>query len=262
MKNATKKAIDPKFAAAVKPLVSITHKALEAVAEGEKHLKALGVKVKKAFKKRETFEEGKSAFVEACLWTAPRYAHHAAALTVKISPKDKSAKANAQREAKAKARSCFGMAFLDIAKHAFPTEESTKGEKRGRKAKPAHERIRKLLDEAKKIAQDAEAPAFIAADVVKGLESVVAMLPNALAKPETAKPGRRKPQAPAKPTTAKPKGRTKIATRRAKVAGKMIPGTVGLGDAKQTLAGVKPRRTKAKPSTTRDARDMTGAVGV
>jgi len=40
MKKATKK-IDPKFAAAVKPLVSITHKALEAVAEGEKHLKAL-----------------------------------------------------------------------------------------------------------------------------------------------------------------------------------------------------------------------------
>lgn len=258
MKKATKK-VDPKFAAAVKPLVSITHKALEAVAEGEKHLKALGAKVFKVFKKRETFEEGKSAFVEACLWTAPRYAHHAAALKVKISPKDKSAKANAQRDAKAKARSCFGMAFLDIAEYAFGKKNGS-GETRGRKAAAAHEKIRKHLEAAKKIAQEAEAPAFVPADVVKGLDAVVAMLPNAI-KPETAKPGRRKPQAPTKPTTAKPKGRTKVATRRAKVAGKLQPGTVGLGDAKQTLAGVKPRRTKAKPSTKRDARDMVGAVG-
>ena len=258
MKKATKK-IDPKFAAAVKPLVRITHKALEAVAEGEKHLKALGAKVAKTFKTREVFEQGKTAFTEACLWTAPRYAEHAAALAVKISPKNKSAKANAQRDAKAAARSCFGMAFLNIADYAFGKKGKT-GETRGRKAAAAHEKIRKHLEAAKKIAQDAEAPAFVPTDVVKGLDAVVAMLPNAI-KPETAKPERRKPQAPAKPTTAKPKGRTKIATRRAKVAGKLQPGTVGLGDAKQSLAGIKPKRSKVKPSTKRDARDMVGAIG-
>lgn len=213
-----------KIAVTLKPLVKPTHAALEAYGAGEGHLKALGEKVAAQFPTRDGFAAIKSDFLAACILTSPRYAEQAKVIAAKLPAKDTS-EGKAMREAKARARATVGMAWNLIAKYAFPKAEPT-GETRGRKKKADHVKIREHLEAALKLARDSESPMFDAVEMAGAIKIALAMMPQAVT-PSTPGQGRRNvstPKAPAKPKKARANKST-------------LPGSVGLGDAKQSLAG-------------------------
>lgn len=240
-----------------KPTVKkAVHGALAADQSAKHHLKAAGAVVAQEWPSRDELDKVRAQFTAEYIRSAPRYAEEARILSIKLPrangneydawiKKHSEAAFVETQKLQANARSTLAMAYKLIADYAFPVEDKP----RAISKKKLHVAMLALIDGALKRCANAENAAFDVVEFSNHLRAARAVLPQPV-KPTKAESGRRDVKAP-KASKLK-KARANKST---------LPGTVGLGDAKQSLAGVKPRRAKAKPSGKRDARDMMGTVG-